>query len=88
MESLNTAEGKAWEKAHNKLIKLSQETSTLTLDMVQQVVKLAENHLASIDSDTLSRSSTDDLTAASALATDTQAAAATSGLEEQVTIQA
>eukprot|EP00961_Rhodomonas_salina_P163643 2204043-Rhodomonas_salina.1 len=54
--------------------------------MVQQVVKLAENHLARID--TPSSSSAHDLTAALALATDTQAAATTSGLEEQVTIQA
>eukprot|EP00961_Rhodomonas_salina_P152433 2051735-Rhodomonas_salina.1 len=36
MVTLNTVEGKAWEKAHNKLIELHQETSTLTLDMVQQ----------------------------------------------------
>eukprot|EP00961_Rhodomonas_salina_P246024 3324282-Rhodomonas_salina.1 len=50
MASMNSAEGKAWEKAHNKLIELRQETSTLTLDMVQQVVKLAENHLVHIGS--------------------------------------
>eukprot|EP00961_Rhodomonas_salina_P010974 147115-Rhodomonas_salina.1 len=49
MASLDTAEGKAWEKVHNKLIELCQETSTLTLDMVQQVVKLAENHLVHIN---------------------------------------
>eukprot|EP00961_Rhodomonas_salina_P216878 2929972-Rhodomonas_salina.1 len=36
MALLDTPEGKAWDKAHNKLIELRQETSTLTLDMVQQ----------------------------------------------------
>eukprot|EP00961_Rhodomonas_salina_P227559 3076492-Rhodomonas_salina.1 len=33
MASLDTPEGKAWDKKHNKLIELRQETSTLTLDM-------------------------------------------------------
>eukprot|EP00961_Rhodomonas_salina_P234172 3164671-Rhodomonas_salina.3 len=84
MASLNTAEGKAWEKAHNKLIELSQETSTLTLEMVQQVVKLAEHHLTRIELP--SQGSTNDTAAASALSTETSPAS--TNLEEQVTLQA
>eukprot|EP00961_Rhodomonas_salina_P004869 66204-Rhodomonas_salina.1 len=84
MASLNTAEGKAWEKVHNKLIELRQETSTLTLEMVQQVVKLAENHLARIELP--SRGSAYDTAAASALSTETSPAS--TNLEEQVTLQA
>eukprot|EP00961_Rhodomonas_salina_P028197 380959-Rhodomonas_salina.1 len=78
MASLNTAEGKAWEKEH-KLIELRQETSTLTLDMVQQVVKLVENHLACINTPSINLA--DDWTAASALTTN--AVAAQPCLEEQ-----
>eukprot|EP00961_Rhodomonas_salina_P117319 1579339-Rhodomonas_salina.1 len=84
MASLNTAEGKAWEKEHNKLIELHQETSTLTLEMVQQVVKLAENHLALIKLQ--SQGSANDTVAASVLST--EMSPASTNLEEQVTLQA
>eukprot|EP00961_Rhodomonas_salina_P243646 3292502-Rhodomonas_salina.1 len=84
MASLDTPEGKAWDKEHNKLIKLHQETSTLTLDMVQQVVKLAENHLTCINIP--SRGGVADSAVTSALSTDTTSVRA--GLEEQVNMQA
>eukprot|EP00961_Rhodomonas_salina_P268521 3628839-Rhodomonas_salina.1 len=37
MASLNTAEGKAWEKAHNKLIELRQETLPASTNLEEQV---------------------------------------------------
>eukprot|EP00961_Rhodomonas_salina_P149343 2010095-Rhodomonas_salina.1 len=87
MATLNTVEGKAWEKAHNKLIELSQETSNLTLDMVQQVVKLAENHFASIESTGIMGGQ--DLIASPVTVAETEQANATqAGLEQQVSIQA
>eukprot|EP00961_Rhodomonas_salina_P119440 1607102-Rhodomonas_salina.1 len=83
------AEGKAWEKEHNKLIELRQETSKLTLDMVQQVVKLVENHLALMDSRD-EDGATDHSPASSFTerAASMDATTMQSGLEEQVNIQA
>ena len=80
MAASNTPEGKAWEKAHNKLIELRQETSSLTLEMVLQVVKLAENHLARIES----RSAADASEQSPARANTAEA----SSMQEQIAMQA
>ena len=80
MATGNTPEGKAWEKAHSKLVELRQESSSLTLDMVLQVVKLAENHLARIES----RSTADASDAGQRMANATQV----DGMEQQIAMQA
>ncbi len=49
MAQMDTAEGLAWDKAHNKLIEVLQETASLNLNVVHQVVKLAEHHLVHIE---------------------------------------
>ena len=85
MATLDSPEGKAWEKAHNKLIELRQESSTLTLEMVLQVVKLAENHLARIES----RSTLDaEGFTASATTPSSAASSASTGMEQQLAMQA
>jgi len=82
MAAGNSPEGKVWEKAHSKLVELRQESSSLTLDMVLrlQVVKLDENHLASIES----RTTADTGEAASSTAN----VAAVGSMEQQIAMQA
>eukprot|EP00961_Rhodomonas_salina_P065345 878898-Rhodomonas_salina.4 len=76
-------EGKAWGGGR---VRLCQETSSLTLDMVQQVVKLAENHLACIKSNSIMGGQ--DLVASPAVVTENvQALTTQAGLEQQVNIQ-